>query len=29
MRASQFITENIDSDAVNELDRYLMNKEDL
>mgnify|MGYP001341009167 CR=1 FL=1 len=29
MRASQFITENIDSDAVNELDSYLMNNEDL
>jgi hypothetical protein len=29
MRASQFITENIDSDAVNELDAYIMNNEDL
>ena len=29
MRASQFINENIDSDAVNELDSYLMNNEDL
>ena len=29
MRASEFITENIDSDAVNELDTYIMNNEDL
>ena len=29
MRASQFINENIDSDAVNELDTYIMNNEDL
>ena len=29
MRASQFIIENIDSDAVNELDTYIMNNEDL
>ena len=29
MRASQFIKENIDSDAVNELDSYIMNNEDL
>src|SRR5210317_2075376 len=29
MRASEFITENIDSDAVNELDTYIMNSEDL
>ena len=29
MRASQFIRENIDSDAVNELDTYIMNNEDL
>lgn len=29
MRASQFISENIDSDAVNELDSYIMNNEDL
>ena len=29
MRASQFILENIDSDAVNELDTYIMNNEDL
>ena len=29
MRASQFIKENIDSDAVNELDTYNMNSEDL
>ena len=29
MRASQFINENIDSDAVNELDSFLMNNEDL
>ena len=29
MRASQFINENIDSDAVNELDSYIMNNEDL
>ena len=29
MRASQFIKENIDSDAVNELDIYIMNNEDL
>ena len=29
MRASQFITENIDSDAVNELDSFIMNNEDL
>ena len=29
MRASQFITENINSDAVNELDTYIMNNEDL
>jgi hypothetical protein len=29
MRASQFIKENIDSDAVNELDTYIMNNEDL
>jgi len=29
MRASQFISENIDSDAVNELDTYIMNNEDL
>jgi len=29
MRASQFIKEQIDSDAVNELDTYIMNNEDL
>ena len=29
MRASQFINENIDSSAVNELDSYIMNNEDL
>ena len=29
MRASQFIKENMDSDAVNELDTYIMNNEDL
>ena len=29
MRASQFIKEAIDSDAVNELDTYIMNNEDL
>ena len=29
MRASQFINEAIDSDAVNELDSFLMNDEDL
>ena len=29
MRASQFITEQIDSDAVNELDTYIMNNEEL
>jgi len=29
MRASQFITENVDADAVNELDLYIMNNEDL
>tara|TARA_B110000444_G_scaffold177505_1_gene166156 strand:- start:207 stop:563 length:357 start_codon:yes stop_codon:yes gene_type:complete len=29
MRASQFIKEGIDSDAVNELDTYIMNDEDL
>ena len=29
MRASQFIIENVDSDAVNELDLYIMNNEDL
>ena len=29
MRASQFISENIDSDAVNELDTYINNNEDL
>ena len=29
MRASQFISENIDSDAVNELDTYIMNNENL
>jgi len=29
MRASQFITEQIDSDATNELDTYIMNNEDL
>ena len=29
MRALQFIKENIDSDAVNELDTYIMNNEDL
>ena len=29
MRASQFIKENIDSNAVNELDSYIMNNEDL
>ncbi len=29
MRASQFIKENIDSDAVNELDTFIMNDEDL
>ena len=29
MRASQFIREGIDSDAVNELDTYIMNNEDL
>lgn len=29
MRALEFITENIDSDAVNELDSYIMNSEEL
>jgi len=29
MRASQFIKEGIDSDAVNELDTFIMNNEDL
>ena len=29
MRASQFITEQIDSDASNELDTYIMNNEEL
>ena len=29
MRASQFISENIDSSAVNELDSYIMNNEEL
>ena len=29
MRASQFIKEGIDSDAVNELDTYIMNNEEL
>ena len=29
MRASQFINENLDSDAVNELDSFIMNNEDL
>jgi len=29
MRASQFISENIDSNAVNKLDSYIMNNEDL
>ena len=29
MRASQFIKENIDSDAVNELDSYINNNEEL
>ena len=29
MRASQFINEAMDSDAVNELDSFLMNDEDL
>ena len=29
MRASQFITENLDADAVNELDSFIMNNEDL
>ena len=29
MRANQFITEVQDSDAVNELDSYIMNNEDL
>jgi len=29
MRASQFITEQIDSDATNELDTYIMNNEEL
>ena len=29
MRASQFINEAIDSDAVNELDTYIMSNEDL
>ena len=29
MRALEFITENIDSDAVNELDSYIMNNEEL
>jgi len=29
MRALEFITENIDSDAVNELDSFIMNNEDL
>ena len=29
MKASEFITENIDSNAVNELDSYIMNNEDL
>ena len=29
MRASQFINENTDTDAVNELDSFIMNNEDL
>ena len=29
MKASEFITENIDSNAVNELDTFIMNNEDL
>ena len=29
MRASQFINEALDSDAVNELDTFIMNDEDL
>lgn len=29
MRASQFIQENVDSNATNELDLYIMNSEDL
>jgi hypothetical protein len=29
MRASQFINENVDSDAVNELDSFIQNDEDL
>ena len=29
MRASQFINENTDSDAINELDTFIMNDEDL
>jgi len=29
MRASQFINEAVDSDAVNELDSYINNNEDL
>src|SRR6056300_626664 len=29
MRALEFITENIDSDAVNEFDTYIMNNEEL
>ena len=29
MRASQFITEAMDTDAVNELDSFIMNDEDL
>ena len=29
MRASQFITEEMDTDAVNELDSFIMNDEDL
>ena len=29
MRASQFITEVIDSDATNELDTFIMNDEEL
>ena len=29
MRASQFINEALDSDAVNELDSFIMNDEDL
>ena len=29
MRASQFIAENVDSDAVNELDSFIQNDEDL